>query len=163
DPGPISRPARTARWRAMGPETRSGCRRTSGQAHSHHRAQREVAELLAALDVGGLGHYPGAAQSETYVALGDDPEHLAAGAVVAVGFGAGERAEQMVEHARAANLETDPLVGRRHLPAGVLGHALVELVGHVAGVVAPREREHRRRQDAHAVELAAAAEHLGEA
>src|SRR5690606_39326347 len=54
---------------------------------------------------------------------------ISAGTVVAMRLRAGEGAEQVVEHTAAPDLEADALVGGRDLPAGVLGDALVELVG----------------------------------
>src|SRR5262245_15047452 len=96
---------------------------------SDHCRQGEVAELLAAFDIGGLRHHPGAAQRKADVARRIDPEHRAARAIIAVRLRTGERAEQVVEHALAANLEADALIGRRDDPAGVLCDALVELVG----------------------------------
>src|SRR4051794_32020184 len=95
--------------RKDGPSTSSG---RTGNGRSYHRAQGEVAELLAALDVRGLRHHPGAHQREADVGRGIDPEYRAAGAVVTVRLGGGECAEQVVEHARPAHLEADALVGR---------------------------------------------------
>ena len=65
---------------------------------------------MAPLDVGRLGHHPGAAQGEAHVGGRIDPEHRAPGTIVAVRLRTRQCAEQVVEHARAAHLEADALV-----------------------------------------------------
>src|SRR5207248_10317090 len=77
------------------------------------------------------------------------------------------RAAQVAEEARNDSLATDeepePDRGGERLPAAHLHRVVEERVRPVAGVVARGELEHRRRQDACAVELAPAPQHLDEA
>src|SRR6185295_15062636 len=130
---------------------------------SRRRRHRDVRQALPALDVHVAVHHAGSQADERHVQFRIHPEDGRAGAVVAESLWRGERAEQRVAHARAAQRKAKTDVGRQHFPAARLEDLAIQLVGFVAGPAAMRTRDHGRRENARATELAAASQHFREA
>src|SRR2546427_3095071 len=116
-----------------------------------------------ALDVVAVLHEPDRQEREGQVACRIDPERRRPCPEAPEGPRAAQVAEEARDDSFAADEEPEPDRGGERLPAAHLHRVVEERVRLVTGVVARGELEHRGRQDARAVELAPAPQHLDEA
>src|SRR5437879_7050912 len=134
----------------------------SNRATANERSDHGIRQPRDPLDVEAVLHDARREEREAEVASRVDPEGGRARADAAERAGAREVAERSGDDGVAAHEEAEADRGRERRPTAHLDGVVEERVRLVARPVPRREVEHRGRQDARAVELTAAPQHLDE-